>query len=57
MIRYINTKRYNSTETINILDSNDFENYQAFRKELKRLINEYSMCGIYCYSSQRKAGK
>jgi hypothetical protein len=55
MIRYINTKQNGSVETIDFLDSNDFETNQEFRKELKRLINEYLIAGITCYTSQRKA--
>ena len=54
MIRYINTKYNNEVETVDQLDSNDFKSYPEFRKELRRLVGEYSLAYANpCYSSQR----
>ena len=41
MIKYLNTKLYGQTETIDQLDSKDFKTYAEFRKELSRLKGEY----------------
>lgn len=55
-IRYLNIKNSNGVETIDQLDSEDFNSYKEFRAELKQLINEYRMAGSYfsgVYTSQR----
>ena len=55
MIRYLNTKLYGQTETIDQLDSKDFKSYSEFRKEQQRLRGEYQLCGGHGapYWSQR----
>ena len=54
MIRYINTKFKKETETVDELNSNDFNTFKEFRKELRRLTSEYSMAyNQYCYISCR----
>ena len=54
MITYINTKFDNKVETIDELDSKDFDNYKEFRAECNRYINEYMLSGCgYPYKSQR----
>lgn len=55
MKRYLNTKLHGKVETIDQLDSNDFGSYSEFRKEQKRLINEYRLAGGHGdpYWSQR----
>ena len=55
MKRYLNLKTNYGIETIDQLDSNDFNNLKDFKAELKRLINEYHISGMNVYSSQRKA--
>jgi len=44
-IAYLNTKLYGKTETIDQLDSSDFNSYREFREEKKRLQGEYRLCG------------
>ena len=54
MKRYINTKINNEVETIDFLNSNDFSTIVEFRKELRRLVSEYTMAyNQSCYSSCR----
>lgn len=54
MIKYLNFKSSYGTETVDQLDSRDFPSLKEFRKELIRLIQEYRLCGMNVYSSQRK---
>ena len=55
MIRYINWKTSQGVETVDELDSNDFERLSAFYKALRRLVSEYIMAynDHSIYSSQR----
>ena len=56
MIKYLNTKLYNTTETIDQLDSKDFKSNIEFRQERIRLLREYNLTGGHgdLYWSQRK---
>ncbi len=45
MIRYLNTKMYGQTETIDQLNSEDFNSFKEFKQEMSRLRGEYAMCG------------
>lgn len=54
MKRYINTKTSEGVETVDELDSNDFESYKAFRQEVICLVGEYEMAfNAPCWHSQR----
>jgi hypothetical protein len=53
MTRYLNTRTNYGVETVGQLELKDFSDYKAFKVELRRLISEYSMCGMSVYSSQR----
>lgn len=53
MTKYINMRSQYGVETVDELDSGDFESYKAFRIELRRLISEYRLAGMDVYSSQR----
>lgn len=55
MIRYINVKTKHGTETVDELDSEKFESFKLFKKELHRLIGEYRFTGAYhsVWSSSR----
>ena len=53
MTQYLNMKTSYGVETVDQLDSEDFTNNREFRKELKRLINEYRLSGMIVYSSSR----
>jgi len=55
MIRYLNTKLYGKTETIDQLDSNDYPDFKSFRAEQKRLMSEYNLARGHgtLYWSQR----
>ena len=43
MIRYINWKNQGSIETVDELVSSDFKTLRDFKKELRRLVNEYQI--------------
>lgn len=45
MIRYINTKFDNQTETLDELNQADYSTYKEFKQELKRLVHEYTISG------------
>ena len=55
MIRYLNTKLNGTTETIDQLDSNDYESFKEFKQAMKYLIGEYELAGGHgdLYWSQR----
>ncbi len=53
MKRYLNMKTQYGVETVDELDSADFDTYAAFKKELIRLRDEYQIAGINVYISQR----
>lgn len=53
MITYINTKNSYGVETIDELNSKDFNSPKEFKKELNRLLNEYRLIEPKVYSSQR----
>jgi hypothetical protein len=51
---YLNWKGPAGRETVDELSREDFESARAMRKEVSRLISEYSMCGMDVYASSRK---
>lgn len=53
MIRYFNYKSVYGIETIDEINQEDFKTYKDFKIELRRLINEYCLCGMNVYVSQR----
>lgn len=53
MIKYLNIKTAYGVETVDELNRKDFETYKEFKAELRRLINEYRMCNMFVYISQR----
>ena len=55
MIRYLNTILHGQRETIDQMDSNDFDSYKQFRKAQRDLYSEYSLAGGHgeMYWSQR----
>ena len=53
MIKYLNIKTQYGVETVDQLDSKDFEGRKAFKAELRRLISEYATGGMQVYVSQR----
>jgi hypothetical protein len=55
MKRYLNLKTNYGIETVDQLDSKDFNSLKEFKAELKRLLNEYHISGMQVYLSQRKA--
>lgn len=52
-MRYFNLKTNYGVETVDQLDRNDFNSYGEFKTELRRLLNEYRISGMYVYISQR----
>jgi len=52
-IKYLNIKTSQGVETVDQLNRNDFNNSKEFRKEIKRLVNEYRIAGMNVYVSQR----
>lgn len=55
MVRYLNLKTSYGIETVDQLDSKDFDSLKEFKAELKRLIREYHLCKMPVYSSQKQA--
>ena len=53
MKRYLNLKTNYGVETVDEINSNDFETLKAFRLELKRLISENHSAGLLVYVSQK----
>lgn len=53
MVKYINMIGSYGTETIDEIDSDDFQYRHEFRSELKRLLAEYRMSGHNAWISSR----
>lgn len=53
MTKYLNIKTGNAVETVDELSLSDYKTYSEFRAELRRLIAEYRMAGMFVYSSSR----
>ena len=53
MIKYLNMKTNYGIETVDDLDSEDFNTYKEFKVELNRLVSEYSMANMNVYISSR----
>lgn len=58
MKRYLNTVINSQKETIDELNSEDFDSLKSFKKELRRLKDEYVLAGghgdLYWYSRKCK---
>jgi hypothetical protein len=52
-MKYYNIKSSYGIETIDEINKLDFISYKEYKAELKRLINEYRMCGMNVYISSR----
>jgi hypothetical protein len=50
---YFSIKDSNGVETVDELDSKDFDTMKEFIQEKKRLTSEYQLCGMNVYTSQR----
>ena len=55
MTKYINIKTSYGVETWEILHLSDYKSFREFRKEIKNIIENYSLMGYNVYPSQRKA--
>jgi hypothetical protein len=55
-VTYLNWRGPQGRETVDQLDSKDFPDWKAVRTELRRLIGEYSLCGMAVYPSTRMCG-
>lgn len=53
MIRYFNIRTNQGIETVDELNSSDFETRKDFVIELRRLKGEYNIAGMAVYTSQR----
>jgi hypothetical protein len=54
---YLNVKTSYGIETIDELNRKDFILYKDYCNELRRLKNEYRLCGLNVYSSQRSTNE
>ena len=52
-MKYYNIKTKQGVETVDHIERKDFATYKEYIKELKRLKNEYHLCGMNVYISQR----
>jgi hypothetical protein len=57
MIKYLNTKTQYGVETWDSVDRDNFNTFSEYKKEVRRLINEYKLMGYNMYLSQRKSNK
>lgn len=55
MIKYINTKTNYGVETVDHIERDNFHTFSAYKKEVRRLIKEYTLSGLSVYTSQRKS--
>ena len=53
MMIYFNLKTQYGVETVDQLDSKDFESFREFQNEARRLMEEYQLAGMNVYRSQR----
>jgi hypothetical protein len=53
MKTYFNIKTSQRTETVDELIITDFVTHKDYKNEVKRLINEYNICGMNVYISQK----
>lgn len=53
MIRYFNIRTNQGIETVDKVNSKDFESRKDFIIELRRLKGEYNIAGMAVYTSQR----
>ena len=54
---YLNVKTSYGIETVDQLDRKDFILYKDYCNELRRLKNEYRLCGLNVYRSQRSTNE
>lgn len=52
-MKYLNLKTSQGVETVDEVNPKDFKNNKEFKKELKRLVNEYHLCNMPVYISNR----
>ena len=52
-MKYYNIKTSQGVETVDHIDRKDFATYKEYMTELKRLKNEYHLCNMNVYISQR----
>jgi hypothetical protein len=57
MIKYLNIKTKYGVETWDSVDRDNFNTFSEYKKEVRRLINEYKLMGYNMYLSQRKSNK
>ena len=57
MIKYLNIKTKYGVETWDSVDRDNFNTFSEYKKEVRRLINEYKLMGHDVYVSQRKSNK
>jgi hypothetical protein len=55
MTKYINIKTQYGVETIESVERDNFYTFSAYKKEVRRLINEYKLMGYNAYPSKRKS--
>lgn len=53
MTRYLNTKTQYGVETVDSLDRNEYKTAKEFKQAVAYLVNEYALCGMQVYVSQR----
>ncbi len=53
MKTYLNLRTSYGVETVDELNSSDFDSLKEYRQEKARLLNEYRVAGMSVYTSQR----
>ena len=52
-MKYFNIKTSQGVETVDHIERKEFATYKEYIAELRRLKNEYFICGMNVYISQR----
>ena len=50
---YLNLKTVYGVETVDELNRKDYKTFKEYKKELKELIENYYLCNMNVYKSQR----
>jgi len=50
---YLNMRTQQGTETIDQIDRKDFATFKEYKRELKSMVDNYHLCNMPVYKSQR----
>ena len=50
---YLNMRTKQGIETVDQIDRKDFATFKEYKRELKSMIDNYQLCNMQVYKSQR----